>query len=289
VRSVLFLVFLFLFAPSSAAASGANIRFAIVENAENLLVFKKLLAEKLSERKYVKLIDEDLTKAVINAQSAKSLFNLSLEEAKNLGAAVDCDFFLITKSAVWRRASLQKDDYFEAFAIVFLVSARTGRLVYWENARFEANLPNAAEKLLIADATNMVGRITAKVLEANERERTERSLPIGETILIEDLPSEAAIEQQNLRVPLPYRSLKPEYTEAARRLEIEATVDIAAELNERGEVLKTEVVRWAGFDLDDAAANTVKKMQFRPALRDGKAVPIRVVLRYNFRDLQREK
>lgn len=282
------MVFLFLFAPVFAAGA-ADVRVAIVENNENLSAFKVQLAEKLSGQKFVRLIDEDLTKAAINAQGAKNLFNLSLEEAKNLGAAVDCDFFLITKSAVWRRASLQKDDYFEAFATLFLVSARSGRLIHWEHARFEAESTKNAEKLLVADVSSITGRFTAKVLEANERERTERSAPIGETVLIEDLPSEAAIEQQNLRLPLPYRSLKPEYTEAARRLEIEATVDVAAELNERGEVLKTEVVRWAGFDLDEAAANTVKKMQFRPALRDGKAVPIRVVLRYNFRDLQREK
>jgi outer membrane biosynthesis protein TonB len=44
-----------------------------------------------------------------------------------------------------------------------------------------------------------------------------------------------------------------------------------------------EVVRWAGFGLDEAALSTVRQLHFAPARRDGTAVPMRVLLRYNFR------
>lgn len=268
-------------------AQSVQLKIALLEAGENLPNFKTQFSQKLSQEKFVKLLDEDLTKAAANGANAKTLFNLSLEEAKNLGAAIDCDFFVITKSATARRSSFHKDVYFESFAVIFLVSARSGRLIHWEHARFEADAPATAEKPLIIDAPKIAGRFAAKILEAHERERTERANSFSDAVLIEDLPDEAAVEEQKFRIPLPYRRLIPEYTEAARRLEIEATVDVAVELNERGEVLKTDVVRWAGFDLDEAAANTVKKMIFRPALRDGKAIPIRVILRYNFRDLQR--
>lgn len=281
------LIFLLLFAPIFAATQAVQLNAALLENGENLQNFKTQFSQKLSQEKFVKLLDEDLTRAAVNGANTKTLFNLSLEEAKNLGAAIDCDFFVVTKSATLRRSSFQKDVYFESFAVIFLVSARSGRLIHWEHARFDADAPATAEKLLVTDAPKIAGRFAAKILEAHERERTERANSFSDAVLIEDLPDEAAVEEQKFRVPLPYRRLKPEYTEAARRLDIEATVDVAVELNERGEVLKTEIVRWAGFDLDEAAANTVKKMIFRPALRDGKAIPIRVILRYNFRDLQR--
>jgi outer membrane biosynthesis protein TonB len=50
-----------------------------------------------------------------------------------------------------------------------------------------------------------------------------------------------------------------------------------------GEVGQVQVVRWAGFGLDEATMATVHQLHFFPAMRDGTAVPMRVLLRYNFR------
>jgi outer membrane biosynthesis protein TonB len=47
-------------------------------------------------------------------------------------------------------------------------------------------------------------------------------------------------------------------------------------------------VRWAGYGLNEAVIATVRQLHFRPALRDGQPVPIRVLLRYNFRRPARE-
>jgi outer membrane biosynthesis protein TonB len=44
-----------------------------------------------------------------------------------------------------------------------------------------------------------------------------------------------------------------------------------------------DVVRWAGFGLDEATTETVRQMHFRPAMRNGSPVAMRVLLRYNFR------
>jgi hypothetical protein len=43
------------------------------------------------------------------------------------------------------------------------------------------------------------------------------------------------------------------------------------------------VARWAGFGLDEATVNTVRQLHFFPAHRDGVPIPMRVLLRYNFR------
>jgi len=86
-----------------------------------------------------------------------------------------------------------------------------------------------------------------------------------------------------VRAPRPYRRLKPPYPESAAHAEIEATVDVLVDIDARGEVGRVEVVRWAGYGLDQSVVETARQLHFFPAQRDGAAIPIRVLLRYNFR------
>jgi TonB family protein len=60
-------------------------------------------------------------------------------------------------------------------------------------------------------------------------------------------------------------------------------VDALVEVDAEGEVKDIEIVRWAGYGLNEAVTATVRQLHFRPAMRDGRAVPVRVLLRYNFR------
>jgi protein TonB len=77
--------------------------------------------------------------------------------------------------------------------------------------------------------------------------------------------------------------LKPTYPESAARAELEAVVDALVDVDARGEVGRVEIARWAGYGLDQSVIETVKQMHFFPAMRDGRAIPMRVLLRYNFR------
>ena len=81
----------------------------------------------------------------------------------------------------------------------------------------------------------------------------------------------------------------PPYTALANLYRVTATVDIEVDFDESGVVSHTEIVRWAGFGLDEAVAETVRKMNWRPALKNGKAIPIRVLLRYNFKKIEKEE
>jgi TonB family protein len=63
----------------------------------------------------------------------------------------------------------------------------------------------------------------------------------------------------------------------------EAVVDALVELDAEGEVRSVEIARWAGYGLDESVARTVRQMHFRAALRGGQPVPVRALLRYNFR------
>jgi TonB family protein len=77
--------------------------------------------------------------------------------------------------------------------------------------------------------------------------------------------------------------LRPAYPDSAARAEAEATVDALVDIDEKGEVGQVRIVRWGGFGLDEATKDTVQHLHFFPAMRNGQPVPLRVLLRYNFR------
>jgi TonB family protein len=213
----------------------------------------------------------------------KGSLNLTLAEARDLGAAVGCDFFFAGEAdTVLRRASAG-GDYFESYASLYIVSAQTGRLVFWERLVAVAATADAAEKNLSGQLRARAAAYAATITRASEAEREERHAAVErDTPVIEDAPDDETAAK-GFRVPLPYRRLRPPYTDAAAREHVEATVDALVEMDERGEVRNVEIVRWAGYGLDESVAATIRQMHFRPALREGAPVATRVLLRYNFR------
>lgn len=214
----------------------------------------------------------------------KGSLNLSLEEARDLGAAVGCDFYFVGEANTLVRRATTRGDYFESYASLYLVSSATGRLVWWERLSAEEAAAGDAEKKLLAQLRARAPFYAATIMKARAAERDERHTAVErDTPVIEDAPDEGTVAAKDFRVPLPYRRLRPPYTDAAARSEVEATVDALVELDDKGEVLSVEIVRWAGCGLDESVAATIKQMHFRPALRAGAPVATRVLLRYNFR------
>ncbi len=210
--------------------------------------------------------------------------NLTLEAARDLGAAVGADFLVAGAADTVRRQSFTRPIYFESYASVFVVSSFTGRLVIWQHLSAEAETAADAERDLSIKLRAAAEPLAAAVDGARERERAERKLSVErDTPVIEEAPEEGTAEAKDFRVPLPYRRLRPGYTAEAARAGAEATVDALVELDAEGEVKSVEIVRWGGYGLDESVAATIRGMHFRPALRAGKAIPVRVLLRYNFR------
>lgn len=216
--------------------------------------------------------------------------NLTLEEARDLGAAIGCEFYLIGDAQTLRRSSSSRVVYYESYASIFIVSARTGRLITWERPSFEATSLIEAEELLMLDVTQSTSRYVKVIHTAETKERNERELSLtANTPVIEDVPDETTPQAKGLRLPQPYRRLRPQYPDSASRAEAVATVDVLVDLDAEGEVGQVEVVRWAGFGLDEETVNTVRRMHFRPAMRDGVPIPMRVLLRYNFSRPKKQK
>ena len=244
------------------------------------------LASNLKGGTNLAVLDRDQVRAAAHGAGYEGSMSLTLGEARDLGAALGSDFFILGDAQTLRRSPSNGAVYFDSYASIFVVSARTGRLIRWERPAFVADTPAAAEQLLVSELSGpeIQHRLSVTVHRAHEDERGERELTTAEQIpIIEAAPDdEKTAAAEGLRLPRPYRRFVPAYPESAARAEVEATVDVLVDLDAGGEVTRVEVARWAGFGLDEATVETVRRLHFFPAMRDGIAIPIRVLLRYNF-------
>jgi TonB family protein len=197
------------------------------------------------------------------------------------------EFYVIGDAQTLRRSSFQVPVYYESYCSIFLVSARTGRLIFWERPSFENAEATRAEALLsqyLSDAA-LISRLILVINRVREDEQIKRMvLPLSTEALVEEAPeNDKTAEVQGIRLPRPYRRLRPDYPETAARAEAEATVDVAVDVGADGEVGEIQIMRWAGFGLDESTVTTVRQLHFFPAIKNGTLIPMRVLLRYNFR------
>ena len=50
-----------------------------------------------------------------------------------------------------------------------------------------------------------------------------------------------------------------------------------------------EVVKWAGFGLDEEGVSAVRQLRFEPATMNGKQISVTAMVRYNFRKEEKSK
>jgi TonB family protein len=265
----------------------ARVRVAVLDfgdSAASQRIADELAGALQSNSAELSLISRAQARAAARGVGYSGSLNLTLAEARDLGAAVGCDFFFAGEAATLARHASVRADYFESYAALYLVSSLTGKLIFWERLSAESAHAADAERDLLARLRARAEFYAGTIRRARDAERDGRRLMVErDTPVVEDAPEEGSDAAKNFRVPLPYKRLRPPYTEAAARAEIEATVDALVELDEHGEVREVEISRWAGYGLDESVVSTIKQMHFRPALRDGVPVPTRVLLRYNFR------
>jgi TonB family protein len=245
------------------------------------------LRERLRSTVEILVADADLTRAAAKGIGYSGSLNLSVGEARDLGAALATDYYLLGDAQTLRRSSSAKPEYYESYCSLFLVSARTGRLVMWDRPSVQKDQAAEAENGLSSTllGAETIHRIVIAIRRAREDERVQRNLiATRDEPVIEDAPDDEKLAlAQGLSLPRPYRRLRPDYPESAARAEAEATVDVLVDVRADGEIGEVQIARWAGFGLDETTVATVRQMHFFPAMKNGSPIPMRVLLRYNFR------
>ena len=254
--------------------------------------FAQKTTEKLRDR--LRSIDEfsvadpDLIRSAAKGIGYSGSLNLSVSEARDLGAALATDFYIIGDVQTLRRSASTRPVFYESYCSVFLVNARSGELLFWDRTSLQSDQAAETEDRMWPEILNagIAERIALAIRRAQSRDRKERleqAAVNGEPLIQEAPDDDKAAEAQGVRLPRPYVRLRPEYPDTAARAEAEATVDVLVDVGADGEVGNVRVARWAGFGLDEMTIATVRKMHFFPAMKNGSPIAMRVLLRYNFR------
>ncbi len=288
----LLLLLIVAFASATAQTTERPLRVAVLDFGDSgtgRRVAERLgqgFAQPPANKTEFQIIDRDRARAAAAGVGYQGSVNMTLQEAVDLGSAIGCDFFFTGVAETLRRSPSNGPAYFESYAAIYLVSARTGRLILWERTAVKLPEPKEAEQGLLAKLTaaDALSRYQRDISRALQDERAERAHAVeSPPPIIEEASADTAPAANGLQLPRPYRRLKPPYPQIAAEAEFEAIVDVLVDLDAQGEIGRVEIARWAGYGLDQSVVDTVRQLHFFPAMRDGVAIPMRVLLRYNFR------
>jgi TonB family protein len=289
---VCFLILLLIAAIETAWAAGAQqshteLRVAVVGFGGNRASSALgALAQSLKRDGRVFLVSPAQLRPALAGVGYTGSINLSADEARRLGAAVGCDFFIVGKSEAIARSERERQLHGEAIIAVMIVDARSGALAAFDFISEKAATTDAA----LEAATKKVIERAAIYFDLMREFRAARSQvqrPQDRLVeSIEEIPDPESALAAGFKPPEFLVRVKPDYTEQAERADISATVEALAVFRADGTVGDVEVRRWAGFGLDQSAVRAIRQLKFKPATRDGKPTSVRAMVRYNFRRLE---
>jgi TonB family protein len=242
----------------------------------------------LSSDPRVLLVDDSIVRPALLGLGYDGSINMSRDEARRVGSAIGCDFFITGKLEVLTRSERKGESHEEAFAGVMIVDGRTGDLAVFdfisEKATTREVVLNAVEKAIVERAPGYLDRII-HIRTRGHAPASTALLNSGRTTgdLIEDMPDEASPRAAGFKPPQFLSRVKPGYTVEAEQADITATIEVMVVFRSNGEVGPIEITRWAGFGLDESAVAAIRQFKVSPALRNGNPISVRAMIRYNFR------
>ncbi len=87
----------------------------------------------------------------------------------------------------------------------------------------------------------------------------------------------------NVSAPIPIYKPEPPYSEQARKAKYQGTCVLWIVVDAQGNVTDAQVVKPLGMGLDENALKTVRTWKFKPAMRNGAPVPVKVMVEVSFR------
>ncbi|SRR6266404_6241119 len=262
----------------------AVIGFAREKGTNDEHPIEALLAEALSRDARVVVIDEALMRPALAGIGYDGSINMSKDEARRVAAAIGCDFFVVGKTEALTRSARENESHEEAYAGVMIVEAKTGSLAAFDFVSAKGDTREAAltglAKMLSARVPGYVNQLTQ--LNAT-KEQVRMPVRSEGDERIEDMPDEGSRRAVGFAAPEFLSRVRPEYSSEAEEANVTATVEALVVFRLNGEVGRCEIVRWAGFGLEESAERAIRQLKFKPATRDGKPVGVRALIRYNFR------
>lgn len=247
------------------------------------------LGDSLKSDVRASLVERNLFQPALAGLGYEGSINLSREEARRIGAAVGCDFFITGKAEMVARSQSKDEKHIEAIIGVMIVDGRSGELAHFdfieEKAENSEIALNKAAAVLKASISLYVQRMTEW---RKSREVLKLVVPTTPDIeRVEEIPEEGSPQSAGFKPPEFLSRVKPEYTHQAESADISATVEASVIFQATGTLREIEITRWAGFGLDESSIEAIRQLKFKPATRDGKPVSVRATVQYNFRRVDR--
>jgi len=269
-------------APYTHASERLRVALLEFQGDENRLV-TTALAKSLAEDTRIALVDLRQAAAAANGFGYDGSLNLTVEDARRLGAAIGCEFYILGKTFTTLRRSVEKTTYGESLIAIFIVDARAGRLVKFDHALTKGETPQSAQDESLSAIKNRIPEYISNM--SSQRAEQLSLLQQAEAEPIEEMPEEGSPQAAGFKPPQTFRRYIPEITELARLAEVTATVELAVVFHSDGRIGKIDVLRWAGFGLDESAIKTAREIKFKPATRNNLPISVRAVLQYRFKFL----
>lgn len=220
------------------------------------------------------VIDSGISTSALESFTNLQPFNMSLDEARNLGEAIGSDVMIILETSTQARSGLVSRTRHESFSSIYIVSGKTGRLAEWRLF----SVTDYSVEDSFAGLRGKVPVIVEWISTAISKLVSEDAIFVErrKAVLLEDFST------SGIRAPAPYRRISPNYGEELRLYGKEGTVEVEVDLDSNGDLLDVRVVRWAGHGLDAEVIRAVREMNWRPAQINETPIPSRFLLRYNF-------
>ena len=90
------------------------------------------------------------------------------------------------------------------------------------------------------------------------------------------------VGEGGVKSPVLIKEVKPKYTEDAMRRKVQGTVEVTAVVRETGVPDTFSVIRSLDPDLDQEAINAAEQWRFKPGLREGQPVAVKVNIELTF-------
>ena len=246
-----------------------------------------ILGASLGSDSRLLLIDQSIVQPALRGVGYDGSINMNRDEARRVGAAIGCDFFVTGKLETFTRSDRAAEEHEEALIGVMIIDGRTGALAVSDFIDERAATRQAAvatmSKTLTARAAGYADRMSRFQLarmQVNPVDSEKSRIEIAE-----DIPDDGSPRAAGFKPPEFLNRVKPDYTDAANLTDITAILEASVVFRADSEVGEIQIVRWAGFGLDEAAERAIRQLKFKPATRDGKPINVRAIVRYNFRRL----
>ncbi len=264
--------------PAHSAFVPAPLRVAVGQVRGSPDVRAIVLLE-IQRRDDVAVLDPGLVDAALAGSGYDGSLNLTRSEARRLAQVCGVEVLVLAVASIVDLGPEAGPDSWDARAGVFVVDGRTGELVHYATLTARgADRPAALRQLSGACRLDIAG--WTPTLERIRAGRTAANPVVADAPVLDLVANPETAPGES--PPRFFRRPHPALTADAERFRVSATVDVVVEFKADGTFGTIDVVRWAGFGLDEACIAAIRAEKFFAARRAGHGVDSRALLRFNF-------